>query len=334
MTIFVPGPTSRRTFLVGTTGLLAAATLSTTAAEDSKPVREVKLTAAAGRVALVGKPHPATDVWCYDGRVPGPEIRLRQGEPVRIIVQNNLEEETTVHWHGIRLPIGMDGVPGISQPPIKPGETFAYEFTPPDAGTYWYHPHMDSLQQIGRGLSGALIVEEHAPPAVNRDLVWMLADWRLNEDGRILGGFGNTMEAMMAGRVGNVVTVNGRLSAGEPVRAGERIRLRLVNGALARIMALRFEGHRPLVVAMDGQPCDPHEPEDGRILLGPAMRTDLLIDMEGKLGARYRVVDDFYTGLGYVLTELAYDAASPLRAQPLDAARSLPPNPLPEPDLA
>jgi FtsP/CotA-like multicopper oxidase with cupredoxin domain len=266
--------------------------------------------------------------------VPGPALRIRQGEPVRILVENRLEEETTVHWHGIRLPIGMDGVPGISQPPIKPGETFAYEFTPPDAGTFWYHPHMDSLQQIGRGLSGALIVEERAPPAVDRDLVWMLADWRLNDDGRILGGFGNTMEAMMAGRVGNVVTVNGKLSAGEPVRAGERIRLRLVNGALARIMALRFEGHRPLVVAMDGQPCEPHEPEDGRILLGPAMRTDLLIDMEGKPGARYRVVDDFYTGLGYVLTELAYDAASPLRAQPLDVPRSLPPNPAPEPDLA
>jgi FtsP/CotA-like multicopper oxidase with cupredoxin domain len=273
-------------------------------------------------------------VWAYNGTVPGPALRIRQGEPVRILVENRLEEETTVHWHGIRLPIVMDGVPGISQPPIRPGETFAYEFTPPDAGTFWYHPHMDSLQQIGRGLSGALIVEERAPPAVDRDLVWMLADWRLNDDGRILGEFGNTMEAMMAGRVGNAVTVNGKVSAGEPARAGERIRLRLVNGALARIMALRFDGHCPLVVAIDGQPCEPHEPEDGRILLGPAMRTDLLIDMEGRPGARYRVVDDFYPGLGYVLTELAYDAGVPLRAQPLHAPRALPPNPVPEPDLA
>jgi FtsP/CotA-like multicopper oxidase with cupredoxin domain len=123
MTIFVPGPTSRRAFLVGTTGLLAAATVSTTVAEDSRPVQEIKLTAAAGRVALVGKPHPDTEVWCYDGHVPGPEIRLRQGEHVRIIVQNNLSEGTTVHWHGIRLPIAMDGVPGISQPPIRPGES-------------------------------------------------------------------------------------------------------------------------------------------------------------------------------------------------------------------
>jgi FtsP/CotA-like multicopper oxidase with cupredoxin domain len=228
----------------------------------------------------------------------------------------------------------MDGVPGISQPPIKPGETFTYEFTPPDAGTFWYHPHMDSLQQMGRGLSGALIVEERTPPAVDRDLLWMLADWRLNDDGRILGGFGNTMEAMMSGRVGNVVTLNGMVSAGERVQASERVRLRLVNGALARMMAIRFEGHRPLVVAIDGQPCEPHEPEYGRIILGPAMRTDVLIDMEGKPGERYRVMDEFYPDLGYALTELAYDAAAPLRARPLDALRSLPPNPLPEPDLA
>ena len=106
------------------------------------------------------------------------------------------------------------------------------------------------------------------------------------------------------------------------MRAGERIRLRLVNGAIARIMALRFEGHRPLVVAIDGQPCEPHEPEDGRIVLGPAMRTDVLLDMEGEPGERYRVVDEFYDGLAYTLTELAYDMAPPLRAHPLDAPRA------------
>src|SRR6516225_3899489 len=333
MTIFVPGPTSRRAFLVGTTCLLAAATLSTTAAEDSKPVREVKLTAAAGRVALVGKPHPDTDVWCYNGRVPGAEIRLRQGEPVRIIVQNNLTEGTTVHWHGIRLPIAMDGVPGISQPPIRPGERFVYEFTPPDAGTFWYHPHADSLQQLGRGMAGALIVEEPQPIPVDRDVLWMLADWRLTAKAQIASGFGNGMEASMSGRVGNTVTVNGKLSEEEPVRAGERIRLRLVNASLARIMSLRFEGHRPAIVAVDGQPCDPHEPDGGRLLLGPAMRIDLILDMQGDPGRRYRVNDDFYEGLSYWLTRLVYSEGQPLRGHALDGPLALPRNPLPEPDL-
>src|SRR6516164_9736420 len=270
MRIFVPAITSRRAFLAGATGLVAAAGIPRAAAEDSKPVKEFKLTATAGRVVLVGKPHPSTDVWCYDGRVPGPEIRLRQGESVRIIVQNNLNEGTTVHWHGIRLPIAMDGVPGISQPPIRPGERFVYEFTPPDAGTFWYHPHADSLQQLGRGMAGALIVEEPQPLPVDRDVLWMLADWRLTAKAQIASGFGNGMEASMSGRVGNTVTVNGVVSREARVRAGERIRLRLVNCSLARIMALRFEGHHPLVIAIDGQPCDPHEPDGGRILLGSA----------------------------------------------------------------
>jgi FtsP/CotA-like multicopper oxidase with cupredoxin domain len=142
------------------------------------------------------------------------------------------------------------------------------------------------------------------------------------------------MEAGMSGRVGNTVTLNGRVSDEEPVRAGERIRLRLVNGALARIMALRFESHRPVIIAIDGQPCDPHEPEGGRLLLGPAMRIDVVIDMQGEPGRRYRVVDDFYDGLAYWLTELAYESKSPVRAQPIEGSLGLPPNPLPKPDLS
>jgi FtsP/CotA-like multicopper oxidase with cupredoxin domain len=283
---------------------------------------------------LIGGDYPQTDVWAYDGKVPGPTLRVRQGEPVRIAVENRLGEDTTVHWHGIRLPNAMDGVPGLTQPPITPGESFTYEFTPPDAGTFWYHPHANSLQQLGRGLAGALIVEEAEPVAVDRDILWMLGDWRLRSDGQIASGFGNGMEAAMSGRVGNTVTLNGAVPTDEPVRAGERIRLRLVNSTLARIMRLRFDGHRPVIVATDGQPCDPHEPEDGRLLLGPAMRIDVILDMQGEPGRRYQVVDDFYDGLAYLLVHLAYDKSPPVRAHPMDAAFRLPRNPLPEPDLA
>jgi len=98
-------------------------------------------------------------------------------------------------------------------------------------------------------------------------------------------------------------------------------------------MALRFDGHRPVVVATDGQPCDPHEPDGGRLLLGPAMRIDLIIDMEGEPGSRHAVVDDFYDGLAYELTAFAYAADAPLRKSPLDAPLRLPANPLPQPDL-
>jgi FtsP/CotA-like multicopper oxidase with cupredoxin domain len=296
--------------------------------------REFRLVAKPGEAPLVGEEGPRTRVWAYDDTVPGPVLRLRQGEPVRIVVENRLDEDTTVHWHGIRLPNAMDGVPGLTQPPIKPGESFVYEFTPPDAGTFWYHPHADSLQQLGRGLAGALIVEEREPAAVDRDVLWMLTDWRLDSDAQIAPGFGNAMEAAMSGRIGNTVTLNGTVPADQPVRAGERIRLRLVNASLARIMALRIEDHRPLVVAIDGQPCDPHEPADGRLLLGPAMRIDILLDMQGEPGRRYRVIDDFYEGLAYVLTTLAYGEEALQRAQPLGPPPTLPRNPLPEPDLA
>src|SRR6266446_5501130 len=228
----------------------------------------------------------------------------------------------------------MDGVPGLTQPPIGSGESFTYEFTPPDAGTFWYHPHANSLEQLGRGMAGALIVEAPEAVPVDRDICWLLADWRLTSNAQVASGFGNAMEAAMSGRVGNTVTLNGAVTDDVPVRAGERIRLRLINGALARIMALRFESHRPVVVAIDGQPCDPHEPEGGRLLLGPAMRIDVLLDMQGKPGRRYRVIDDFYDGLSYWLTQLAYDDSPPLRPHPRGAELALPRNPVPEPDLA
>jgi FtsP/CotA-like multicopper oxidase with cupredoxin domain len=258
---------------------------------------------------------------------------FRQGDPVRVVVSNKLGEDTTVHWHGIRLPNAMDGVPGLTQPPIRPGESFTYDFTPPDAGTFWYHPHADTLQQLGRGLAGALIVEEREPVAVDRDISWFIEDWRLDDEGRIAPGFGNRMEAGMSGRIGNTVTINGRVPQTLAVKAGERVRLRLVNAALARIVGLRFEGHKPVVVAYDGQPCDPHPPERGRVVLGPAMRADLIIDMQAKPGQSCRVIDDFYQDLAYKLLDLAYDPGKAIRDDPREAP-TLPANPLPEPDLA
>ena len=129
------------------------------------------------------------------------------------------------------------------------------------------------------------------------------------------------------------VTINGAVPTDERVRAGERVRLRLINAALARIMALRFEGHRPVIVAIDGQPCDPHEPKDGRLLLGPAMRIDVVLDLQGKPGQRYPVIDDYDEDLEYSLVQLAYDATPPVLAHALDAPIRLPRNPVPEPDL-
>jgi len=325
---------SRRALVAGAGAAALGAALSLRRGFADGGIKEYRLTAKPAVVNLTGDQYPNTAVWSYDGSVPGPEIRLRQGDPVRIVVGNNLGEDTTVHWHGIRLPNRMDGVPGLTQKPIHSGESFAYEFTPPDAGTFWYHPHADTLQQLGRGLAGALIVEERDPVAVDRELLWFIEDWRLDESGRIAPGFGNRMEAAMSGRIGNTVTINGRVPGRVVVKAGERVRLRVVNAALARIVAVGFEGHRPIVVACDGQPCDPHPLEAGRLVLGPAMRADLILDMGGTPGRGYPVFDDFYPDLPYKLVELEYDAGKPTREHPPDAPPRLPANPLPEPDLA
>ena len=323
---------SRRTFLQCGAGLAFAA-IAGSRIPQAGDLTEYRLRASPTAVHLAGDKEAKTDALAYNGSVPGPLLRVKQGEPVRIIIDNGLDQDTTVHWHGIRVPNAMDGVPGLTQPPIKAGETFTYEFTPPDAGTFWYHPHANSLQQIGRGLAGVLIVEERDPVAVDRDLLWVLQDWRLTKEDQIAHGFGSMMDAAMAGRVGNTITINGSPPSDLDVRAGERIRLRLANVALARIMAFSFEGHQPVIIAIDGHPCEPHTPEDGRIVLGPAMRMDLLLDMQGDPGGNYAIIDDFYDGLSYSLTNIAY-AKERLRPAPLNATLILPNNPLPEPNLA
>ncbi|MEX1206763.1 MAG: multicopper oxidase family protein [Dongiaceae bacterium] len=324
---------SRRAMLQATAAAALAALGHPVRFAAAAPLSEYRLTAAPGRAALVGAPYPDTAVWAYDGRVPGPEIRVRQGDRLRVAVENRLAEETTVHWHGIRVPNAMDGVPHLTQPPIAPGETFVYEFDVPDAGTFWYHPHLRSFEQVGRGLYGALIVEEPDPVPVDRELTWVLDDWRLTADAAIGGDFGNFMDMSHAGRIGNTVTVNGAVPEQVAVRAGERLRLRLVNAANARIFALQFDGHRPQVVALDGQPVAPHAPEGDRVVLGPAMRADLVIDMTGKPGSRFTVADTFYKSQAYRLLDLVYSADAPFRERPLDTPVRLADNPLSEPDL-
>ncbi|MEZ5936338.1 MAG: multicopper oxidase family protein [Alphaproteobacteria bacterium] len=285
------------------------------------------------KAALVGAPHAETAVWSYNGTVPGPEIRVRQGSRLRVIVENQLAEETTVHWHGVRVPNSMDGVPHLTQRPIAPGETFTYEFDLPDAGTYWYHPHQRSFEQIGRGLYGPLIVEEEAPIKVDREVTWVLDDWRLLPDAQISDDFGNFGDISHNGRVGNTVTVNGRIVETVAVRSGERIRLRLINAANARIFGLEFAGHRPQVVSYDGQPVTPHELDDGRLVLGPAMRADLVLDMTGQPGEVFTITDSFYQGLEYRLLDLVYEDA-PKRERPLDELLELAANTMSEPDIS
>jgi FtsP/CotA-like multicopper oxidase with cupredoxin domain len=306
--------------------------LASTLARPAWASTELALAPGPAKVRLGGAQSAEVNAWIYNGSVPGPELRVRQGERVSIAVSNGLTGETTVHFHGIRLPNAMDGVPHLTQAPIRPGQTFRYDFTVPDAGTYWYHSHQMSAEQLARGLYGAFIVEEREPVRVDRDQVWLLSDWRLGRDGQISDDFHNMRDMAHNGRVGDIVTVNGAVREAFGVRAGERIRLRLINAANARIFGLAFTGHRPMIVAYDGHPVEPHEPPGGRVILGPGMRVDLILDMTGAPGQRFQVRDTFYRSLEYGLLDLAY-AATPLREAPLTDPITLPAGAVPEPAL-
>jgi FtsP/CotA-like multicopper oxidase with cupredoxin domain len=147
----------------------------------------------------------------YNGIVPGPEIRVVEGEPVRVVVKNDMEQSTSVHWHGQRVPNPMDGVPFITQPPIKPGETFVYEFTPGPFGSHMYHSHHNATEQVGKGMLGALIVDpqdKSLEPSYDIDYTLIMND--------ALGGF----------------TINGKgFPATAPIvaNAGQRVRIRFMN---------------------------------------------------------------------------------------------------------
>ena len=235
---------------------------------------------------MLGGTAPATAVWAYNGRVPGPMLRVRQGDTLRVQVANDLAEPTTVHWHGLRIPNAMDGVPALTQNPIAArGGTFDYAFACPDAGTFWYHPHLRGHVQVAMGLHGVLVVEEPVAPDVGPRR--RVGAGRLAPDERRAGPQRLRLRVRRhaRGTAGDTVTVNGVLPDRFALTAGERVRIRLVNVANARIFALRFTGHAPYVIAHDGMPCEPYVPPQGRIVLGPGMRADIVLDAVASRGA-------------------------------------------------
>ena len=187
--------------------------------------------------------------WTYNGTVPGPMIHVTDGDKVRIIVKNTLTEPTTIHWHGIQVPNNMDGIPDMTQKPIRPGESFTYEFIAKPSGTYWYHSHFDSDKQISVGLSGAFIVDPVGGLASKPDIdkVLMLNEWRVID--------GQTYAAMPAtGMDGNFFTINGKSypdTENIEAKVGQKIRLRFIgSGQMAHPMHLH--GFPFKIVATDG----------------------------------------------------------------------------------
>lgn len=308
---------SRRQFLAGATALstlpyIAAATPAT-----------LDLTARLGKVQLVPGDTPKTEIWGYDGGVPGPEIRLRQGDPLTRRLVNELPQPTSVHWHGLRIPNAMDGVPGMTQDAVAPGEHFTYDFTPPDAGTYWYHSHNQSTEQVARGLYGLLIVDEVNPPDVDHDISVVIDDWRLTEQAAISEDFGAMHDWTHAGRMGNFIHAHLTPSLNQ-VKRNDRLRLRLVNVSTDRVMVIGLHGMVGAIVALDGMPLLVPDATDHAIL-GPAQRADFILDVTADVGEQALIA--IHEGdVGFILSEFGVVGRNARVAR--GAINALPANPL------
>ena len=203
-------------------------------------------------------PGQMVEAWAYNEQIPGPQIRVKEGEKVRVILKNDLPESTVIHFHGLELPNDQDGVPFITQPPIKPGQSFTYEFTVPNSGSHMYHSHHNAAKQVGLGLLGAFIVEPRSPLAVERaDLDYVM----ILNDG--MHGY----------------TLNGKsFPATEPLVAkrGQKLRIRFMNEGMM-IHPMHLHGMHMTVIAKDGW-AQPAPWKCDTLNIAPGERWDVIVN--------------------------------------------------------
>ncbi len=304
---------SRRRFLLTGAAGLAAGGLAggsrARAAVETPAEREIVIVARETRWEIA--PGKVIRAMAYNGQVPGPPIRVREGERVHVRLRNELAEPTTIHWHGVNVPNAMDGVPGVTQEPVAPGSEFVYAFEARPAGTRWYHTHVREHHQMDLGLVAPLIIDPAGPEPFpfDREYTLVLDDWATGT-GRPLastaegtaggrGGMGGMMGGggmmgrmmgrggMMGGMMGrssspayDTMTINGKAyPATEPlaVAKGERVRLRLINASAEHTHVIRLAGHRLKVTHTDGNPLE-YPVEVDAVPIAPSERYDVLVE--------------------------------------------------------
>lgn len=233
------------------------------------------------------RPGLSTNVWAYNGLVPGVPITAVPGERMVIEVVNRLDTPTNIHWHGLNVPVEQDG-PGVL---INPGATFTYDFVVPESGTYWYHSHQTPvLEQMDMGLYGAFVVKDPADSKYSGDHTFVLDDWFLGANGERLAG---TARGGME-RLGNVESVNGKTgSVIEPLvfKQGELHKLRFINASTAAVHTLKIKGHEFRVTHTDGHAlAEPYATDT--ITLNPGERIDAEVSATGSSGKSYEIQSD------------------------------------------
>jgi len=263
-----------------------------------------------------------------NGSIPGPTLRFAEGDLARIRVRNNMEEDTSIHWHGVLVPPGMDGVPYLSFPPIRPGAAFVYEFPIRQHGTYWYHSH-SSLQEQS-GVYGSIVIEpKHQRLHADRDHVILVSDWTDENPHSVLrtlkrgsewyalekGGSQSILGAARLGLLGSYFTrelrrmppmdiadvaydrflANGRPESFLEALPGETVRLRIINGSSTTYFHLEFAGGPMTIIAADGQDVEPVRRQ--RFLVGVAETYDVLVETGGDGAYEFRATA--HDGSGY-----------------------------------
>ncbi len=347
-------PLSRRRFLALGGGLAATATLGAACSSQSQaappprvgphspavtaaaqarqvpgaPTVNVALEAAPTEIDLGAGTRVST--WAFGGQLPGKEIRTKKGDVLRVDLRNNLPQDTTIHWHGLAIRNDMDGVPALTQDPIKAGADFRYEFTLPESGTFWFHPHVG--MQLDRGLYAPLIIEDPAEPGkYDTEVVVVLDDWidgtgtnpdavlaNLNQQGMNMGagmgmgggggmsGMGMSGKGPLGGDAGDVTypyyLANGKIAAAPQVvdaKPGQRIRLRLINAGADTAFRVGMPTSAMTITHTDGFPVTPQQAQAvimgmgervDAIITVPDTTTPLLVIPEGKNGIAQLVI--------------------------------------------
>jgi FtsP/CotA-like multicopper oxidase with cupredoxin domain len=306
-------------------------------APDTNPDPKVVEVAIIARIAEVEiAPGTRVRAWTYNGGIPGPLIRATVGDRLIVHFTNQLDEPTTIHWHGVRVPIEMDGVPDVSQPAVKTGESFTYDFVVRDASLYWYHPHVNSAAQAGYGLYGALLVEDPADGVgVADQITLVLSDIGFDRSGRLEPGDSGGSAGMVFGREGAYVLVNGKRTPVIRARAGAPQRWRIVNAAKSRFFYLDLDGQPFTMIGRDGGLQERSTTSD-ILLITAGERADVIVAPTGKPGTsvtlramlynrgygsvEYRTVEDLLT------VEFSSEPALPKAALPV-VTRTLTPPP-------
>lgn len=221
-------------------------------------------------------PGKVIEAWGYNQQVPGPVLKARKGDTLVVIFKNNLEEPTTIHWHGLRIPSLMDGTEDV-QKPVQPGETFEYRFVLPDAGTYWYHPHFNEPKQLERGLYGAIIVEDEMDPKMDSDRLFLIDDMKLTADHKFKqpSWFIARWKERHDGREGETLLVNGKEQPTISINAGQLERWRFINTSSARYLLLNLSGKPFQIISTDGGLLE--QPKTAaEVLITPGERYDIV----------------------------------------------------------